>query len=250
MSWRRFLLNVTLLVVLVYPLPCLTERNHQCPLSSCGNIQNISYPFRLQGDPQNCGDPRYELVCENNQTVLNLYNGKYSVQTINYNNSTIRVTDLGIRKDNCSSIPLYTLTHDNFSSGQPFSLLGGSNLDVIAFMSCEVPIISPLYIDIAACTKSSSSSISSFTPNKYNFAVHGDLKISELEASCSVLVMVMTSNFSRDDLNLSYSNLHQNLVDGLQLSWGNITCHECEERGYGKLNYNNEVIACARSCTL
>ena len=34
--------------------------------SSCGDLQNISYPFRLQDDPVGCGDPDYQLSCMNN----------------------------------------------------------------------------------------------------------------------------------------------------------------------------------------
>ena len=56
--------------------------NHDCPPSSCGNIPDISYPFRLRTDPNECGDKRYTLSCENDNTstVLYLYSttsGKY-----------------------------------------------------------------------------------------------------------------------------------------------------------------------------
>ncbi|KAK8473157.1 hypothetical protein PHAVU_001G069001 [Phaseolus vulgaris] len=43
-----------------------------CPPSSCGKISNISYPFRLKGDPQGCGLTMYELSCENNITRWSL----------------------------------------------------------------------------------------------------------------------------------------------------------------------------------
>ncbi|XAR52227.1 hypothetical protein NMG60_11020176 [Bertholletia excelsa] len=73
----------------------------QClPPSSCGNILNISHPFRLKGDPEHCGDKKYELSCENNRTVLSSYSGKYYVEAINYQNYTIRLVDVGIRKGN------------------------------------------------------------------------------------------------------------------------------------------------------
>ncbi|KHN05169.1 hypothetical protein glysoja_028067 [Glycine soja] len=78
-------------------------------------ITNITYPFRLKGDPKGCGDNRYELACENNVTVLYLYSGKYHVQAINYNNFTIRVVDPGVQQPNCSSLPRYFLSPTNFS---------------------------------------------------------------------------------------------------------------------------------------
>ena len=69
---------------------CAASENQPCRPSSCGDIQNISNPFRLKGDPLGCGhpDPAYELVCENNSTILY---GKYHVAEINYHNYTIRV---------------------------------------------------------------------------------------------------------------------------------------------------------------
>ncbi|KAM1263301.1 hypothetical protein ACFXTH_028309 [Malus domestica] len=65
------------------------DDRHHCAPSSCGIITNISYPFRLKHDPDNCGDQWYNLSCENNRTVLYLYSGKYHVQAINYDNYTV-----------------------------------------------------------------------------------------------------------------------------------------------------------------
>ncbi|KAL6012346.1 hypothetical protein ACLOJK_002833 [Asimina triloba] len=40
-----------------------TEQFVDCS-SSCGNLLNISYPFRFKGDQPNYGNPEYELSCE------------------------------------------------------------------------------------------------------------------------------------------------------------------------------------------
>ena len=79
--------------------------NDHCAPSSCGNIHNISFPFRLKNDPEKCGDSRYELSCENNHTLLSLFERRYYVKEINYNNYTIRIVDSGIQKDNYSFTP-------------------------------------------------------------------------------------------------------------------------------------------------
>ncbi|CAL5206569.1 unnamed protein product [Lathyrus oleraceus] len=241
MSWKM-LVNLTVIILLLwlYPLPCLTQTNHQCLVSSCGDIRNITYPFRLKGEPENCGDPNYELSCENNQTILNLDSGKYFVEAINYNNSTIRITDAGVNKQNCSSIPLYTLTNESFTTEKPYTLLNNNkNLVTLAFISCAASVTSPIYMDTSSCMKGWS--------NSSNYAVFGDLKISELEDSCSILVMVMVSNLNKgDNNNVSYVKIHQQLVYGLELSWSEIFCKECQGRGYCKLNNKNEVIGCSR----
>ena len=89
--------------------------NDHCAPSSCGNIHNISFPFRLKNDPEKCGDSRYELSCEDNHTLLSLFERRYYVKEINYNNYTIRIVDSGIQKNNYSFTPSYSLTHYNFS---------------------------------------------------------------------------------------------------------------------------------------
>ncbi|KAI6672555.1 hypothetical protein NL676_000461, partial [Syzygium grande] len=78
-------------------------------------VANISYPFRLRGDPMVCSDPNYELACINNRTVLDLYSGNYYVRYIDYTNYTIRVADVGLQKGNCSSLPLRSLSCGYFS---------------------------------------------------------------------------------------------------------------------------------------
>jgi hypothetical protein len=55
---------------------------HFCDPSSCGDIHDIRYPFRLQEDPENCGDQNNTLSCENNRTVLYLHAEKYHVRKI------------------------------------------------------------------------------------------------------------------------------------------------------------------------
>jgi len=98
-----------IVVILLHQTCNTTAGQDHCSPSSCGSILNISYPFRLTSDPQNCGDQRYNLSCENNQTlVLHLYHGRYHVRQINYTDFTIRVVDPGIGL-NTNFIPRYSL---------------------------------------------------------------------------------------------------------------------------------------------
>ncbi|RVW22870.1 Rust resistance kinase Lr10 [Vitis vinifera] len=84
-------------------------------------IRNITYPFRLQGDPSGCGDPKYELICENNLTVFKQGGKKYFVAEINYHNYTIRMLDPGQKKGDCFSTPLYS----SFSMPSCWKVSGG-----------------------------------------------------------------------------------------------------------------------------
>ena len=87
-----FSAGLTALIALALVHETLSANDHYCPPSSCGNIPNISFPFRLKSDPESCGDPRYELSCENNRTVLHLFAGKYFVQKINYKNYMLNIS--------------------------------------------------------------------------------------------------------------------------------------------------------------
>ncbi|KAK7827250.1 putative o-methyltransferase 3 [Quercus suber] len=173
-----FTAGLTVLIALLLLVPPTYCSNPPCAhSSSCGNIPNISFPFRLNSDPQNCGDSRYVLSCdENNLTVLYLYGGKYFVQEISYNNCTIRMVDSSIRKDNYFSFstPTYSLYQYNFSfqnplninpiytTYQPKMMVSGSGpLQLsrsLALMSSEKPVNSPLYLDTSTCNYNDNSS--------------------------------------------------------------------------------------------
>ncbi|KAL3499700.1 hypothetical protein ACH5RR_038793 [Cinchona calisaya] len=50
MSKRK--LSLVLVLLFLATSCCIAKKsNHHCPPSSCGDIRNISYPFRLKGDP-------------------------------------------------------------------------------------------------------------------------------------------------------------------------------------------------------
>ncbi|XP_024031364.1 rust resistance kinase Lr10 [Morus notabilis] len=198
--------------------------NNLCSSSSCGKIQRISYPFRLKADPKNCGDKSYVLSCENNITVLNLYSGKYIVESINYNNETIRIVDPNIQKGNCSSLPSYSLSYYNFSWNDPYALTQldrktyNQVLDTksIAFMSCENPVKSPLYIDTSSCTNGALSQSKRHT----YVVVNGSSSVSDMVDSCGVELMAMVTRLGNiNGSNVSFMDVHNELAFGFELSW-------------------------------
>ncbi|XP_059435350.1 cysteine-rich receptor-like protein kinase 18 isoform X2 [Corylus avellana] len=193
------LMVLIVVLVLVHEACSANNSHYQCPASSCGNIHNIRYPFRLNGiDPPNCGDQRYNLSCENNQAVLYLYDGRYYVQEIDYHKYTIRLVDSGIQKDNDSFIPRYSLRLTNFSSGDPYApyhpysincdsceangsycSLSLPNLyqKYMVFVNCEKQVKSRRYLDISTCFKNggvvySSNSFLSHS-KRYTYVIAG-----------------------------------------------------------------------------
>ncbi|KAL7214125.1 hypothetical protein ACSBR1_026525 [Camellia fascicularis] len=147
----RLLFAAGYISLLVHVLFCV----NCCNSSSCGDIHNISFPFRLKSHPvDNCGYKFVELECENNRTVAYLFSGKYYVQAINYDNNydiyfsgSISLVDVGTQRNNCSSLPLHSLTPHNFTETvDPI----GYSIDLesfVALVGCEKPVESPIYID-------------------------------------------------------------------------------------------------------
>ncbi|XP_048330098.2 rust resistance kinase Lr10-like [Ziziphus jujuba] len=209
------------------------HNHHLCPASSCGNIPNISYPFRLQTDPPNCGKKGYELSCENNNstTILYLYSGKYHVHAINYDNYTIRLADVNIDKANCSLVPPYSLFKYNFSYGDPYLIRMNTDSEsyslseAITFVKCEHPVKSPLYIPTDPCINWSGAASATLSKEEYySYVKVGGTSTSEIGDSCRIELMVMITSrlqriWEKSSTNISYKDIHNQLVYGFELSW-------------------------------
>lgn len=232
-----FMLPVLLLishVLLLLGMSCHAKKNHLCAPSSCGEIRNISYPFRLKGDPKNCGNPLYELVCENNRTVLYLHASRYYVKSIHYSSyrnkdifrGNITVVDDGLQKNNCSSLPRYSLACSNLSTKDPSNIFKARSSESVAFMKCSQPITSTSYIDTKPCIEGYPASTPPyFSPTKvYSYAVLRELQVGDIKDSCTVTMMA----FASDQISgrkgdqygsLPYKDLHNKMVEGFTLSY-------------------------------
>ncbi|XP_035542823.1 uncharacterized protein LOC118345205, partial [Juglans regia] len=238
---RVQVITTVLVLILVPPASSLNNTDHYCPPSSCGNISNISYPFRLKGDPPNCGDQRYELSCDdNNHTLLSLHDGsKYYVSQINYNSYTIRIVDPGIHEDNYSFIPRYFLNRRNLSwPDWDISLLF---TEVVVIVNCEKPVswTSPFHLDMTISTNcfninkgygsSSNSSFSQYS-KRYLYLIVGDgANVMDVEESCTIEQMSLTSWPGQiyGDPNISCTDIHNIFSYGFELSWYGIYCGSC-----------------------
>ncbi|KAI8029481.1 Rust resistance kinase Lr10 [Camellia lanceoleosa] len=215
----------TLVVLVLFSVNCYARKSHHhCDPSSCGNNDNITHPFRLKGDPKNCGDKKYELECENNRTVLHLFSGKYYVEEIDYDNYTIRVVDVGIHEDDCCSLPLHSLTYDNFWNSYPYALRYADARSPVVFMNCENPVKSPLYID-NICSKGGGNSSGSVKGQYLYVVVGGDLNVSDVADLCTVDMMVpiaqpLLSMRSENRGNISFLNVHDAMAYGFDLYFG------------------------------
>ncbi|KAF7850481.1 hypothetical protein BT93_L5462 [Corymbia citriodora subsp. variegata] len=189
-------LLVLILLLLPWSLTIAIKKN-QCT-TSCGEIANISYPFRLRGDPKDCGHNNYELACINNHTVLDLNYGQYYVRSINYTNYTIRVVDVGLQKDNCSSLPLHSLScgYISFESDwydcwdyRNFRELSKT----VSFVNCTKAMDSHYYVDTSSCLDG--PQFSNFSSMRRQLYAMVNVTVSSLETACTIEFMAMIPCF-------------------------------------------------------
>ncbi|EYU37099.1 hypothetical protein MIMGU_mgv1a025052mg, partial [Erythranthe guttata] len=125
-----------------------TQKSHgnqiNCTPSSCGEIPNISYPFRLMTDPKRCGHPQFELLCENNTTSIYIDSLKYLVHEINSTKETIRLAIPNVTIIESCSFPKYPLLDYMF---YPYYV---QNSVPIIFMSCPYSVNGSKLLEITS----------------------------------------------------------------------------------------------------
>ncbi|KAL3714273.1 hypothetical protein ACJRO7_006238 [Eucalyptus globulus] len=227
-----------ILQVLLLGTSCGAKKNHLCIASSCGEIRNISYPFRLKNDPKYCGNSKFELVCENNRTVLYLQaDSRYYVKSIYYDSyhdessfrGYITVVDDGLQEGNCSSLPRHSLRRaifrrvfDNYLSRQ------------VVFVKCLLPVASNSYLDTKPCIEGaySAGTPPNFSQTKgYSYAAL-EAHASDIKDFCTITAVTFASDYfscwERDQYyrvcpsySSSYKDIHNGMARGFNLSYQN-----------------------------
>ncbi|KAL4341171.1 hypothetical protein GQ457_08G020310 [Hibiscus cannabinus] len=211
------------LSLFLLPQPAISRpRNDDCGSVSCGNV-SITYPFRLRGQPRRCGDKRLELVCENNLTTLVLENGKFYVQGIFYQNSTIRVVDASLNNgaDDCS-LPLSSVSVRFSECGATPYRPGYSvgEFSTMFLVNCTTPMKSARYIE-ASRARCSTDPLDS-----YFYFLDEETRPPDFNPSCRVIAQVPI--MFRNIRGLSTSVIYQRLLMGVEMSWKdyNNTCYK------------------------
>ncbi|XP_048137932.1 uncharacterized protein LOC125315877 [Rhodamnia argentea] len=220
---KDHLLLLLLFLVLHQSLSIAIE-NNQCT-SSCGEVTNISFPFRLKGDPKICGDSKYELSCLNNRTILSLYSGEYYVRHIDHTNYTIKLADVGMRKGNCSSLPRRSLWCGNFSDHDPYNacdykssmFYGREPSKTVSIVKCTKAVDSRFYVDASSCLDGVELSNFSSTRRRIYAMVHAN--VSNVETACTIELMAMIPWWVDGNNLRSYAQIHEQMVYGFELSW-------------------------------
>ncbi|KAI8022292.1 Rust resistance kinase Lr10 [Camellia lanceoleosa] len=261
-------------VQVLFCVNCVTNNQNLQQLALhknyCGDIHNISFPFRLKAHPlDNCENKYFELECDNNRTVLHLLSGKYYVQAINYSSQLISLVDVGIQRNNCSSLPLHSLTQHNFThkvdpnadpNAYPYS---AGWYELVVLMSCEKQVKSPLYIDTTSNISTAfcenrggggggGGEVSSSSLKKHSYVLIGaigSLSWSDVLNLCSVDAAFPTRELRNPDHSFRQRNItsllkvHNILADGFDLYWEFYTNGQCKRQQLCFSNYPKNATA-------
>ncbi|KAJ8479519.1 hypothetical protein OPV22_023246 [Ensete ventricosum] len=140
---------------------CSSHSNKSCSPSYCGH-QRIRHPFRLRGDPPECGEPQSELVCEGKDAVLYHDSGKYFVTDISYWKQRCRLLYAGFVTGTCRLPPGVPFSHKDYmnSSTILYPDIGdnrGSFTNWGSFMNCTQEIQSPEYVAVPCLSGNNST---------------------------------------------------------------------------------------------
>ena len=198
--------------------------NPRCIASSCGDVHNISYPFRLKSDPKGCGNPKNELVCENNRIVMYLLDGQFYVQSINYSTYQIILVDDELQKDNCSFLPhyswwLYDLWID------PNNVYNLCEEAMLVIVNCSKPVNSLFYISTSPCIE---GLYSSNTSSNWNLYALLNPNASDVRDFCTISSWTQVSDDfgPSKGVNISFYNyklIHKIMADGFALSFDEVS---------------------------
>ncbi|XP_061948185.1 uncharacterized protein LOC133671431 [Populus nigra] len=164
---------------------------------------------------------------------------KYYVQAINYSDFTIRLVDAAVQKDDCFSLPHHSLRELLLYTAYNYYIdRNGPDSSVLTFLCCENQMLNPpdYIIDASSCkngsgtayNSSSSSSISS--PSCVDMEGHSyvmvDGQIQDVPDLCRINLIYYVPKNMR---NMSYTDVHDVLVYGIELSWFSFCCHYSTE---------------------
>lgn len=118
----------------------LDERFEACVPKTCGNGQNISYPFYIQGKQKPfCGQPGFELTCSHKGfPILTLMYTPYTIHQIFYHNNSLRLSNPIFSQPNASSCIGPT---QNLTVGRYIFRLAPNQRDLFVLYGCDPAVL-------------------------------------------------------------------------------------------------------------
>ncbi|KAH7658437.1 Non-specific serine/threonine protein kinase protein [Dioscorea alata] len=109
---------------------------NSCKPLSCGQLQNISYPFWLSGKhPSYCGYPSFKVSCQNNMSILSM-SDSFQILNIFYENQSVVLNDTKLDTSKCS------FPNSDLSFGLSMFEISSVNRE-LSFFFCNSSHLSP-----------------------------------------------------------------------------------------------------------
>ncbi|XP_006341577.1 probable serine/threonine-protein kinase At1g18390 isoform X1 [Solanum tuberosum] len=189
---------------------------------TCGNIQNISFPFWGGDRPQECGLPQFKLTCEANQDPLIHIDGhNFRVLGINGDNQTMRIARNDLEEDICPD------RFGNTSFNDPLLRYGPDFGILILFYACPFDIPSEWKNFTFSCNNTGESS-HGFYPDQSFISFWGPQY-----GSCerNVIVPVLLTAFKRFQ-DQGSTKILELLKQGFDVVYNkSLVCMACERSG-------------------
>ncbi|XP_022759277.1 LEAF RUST 10 DISEASE-RESISTANCE LOCUS RECEPTOR-LIKE PROTEIN KINASE-like 2.7 isoform X2 [Durio zibethinus] len=208
---------------------------------SCGDIQNIGYPFWGLDRPESCGYPGFRLNCNQNTPEITINSATYQVRYI----SNFQVLEVA-RADYSGSICPTSLVNSTFTNS-PFEI-NIDALDITLYYGCH-PLTVPGLQDLQwissqfNCTINSTDVIGYYVTRNITQTSLGSVAtlVSTSLGSCnnSVIIPVLNSQVQLLEANRNSDTLLEALTAGFELHWSanDTFCNRCLNSG-GQCGYN------------
>ncbi|CAL4956131.1 unnamed protein product [Urochloa decumbens] len=186
-TWQAILVSISVIAVRAAD----AGGQGQCPPFSCGDLHNISYPFRRPGDPLECGVQTYELICSSSKATIRINTGTYFVTSINYTASSFWVVDVNVERHSSCPLPLWDQLPYFADAGEPDWVHSGSLYrkdffisDIwVCFVNCSRAITNNRRYKPVTCLSGNKSFV-------YVLTTIFDCEVQYLEPSCGYLAMM------------------------------------------------------------
>ncbi|KAI4313888.1 hypothetical protein L6164_026834 [Bauhinia variegata] len=189
---------------------------------SCGDGQNISFPFFIKEQPAFCGYPNFGLSCDNNgHPVLNLSNTNYTIQEILYQKASIRLSDAVFSISNSTGCDTLQVANNFTYSGTRFSLVPNQT-EMFLFFGCNLRSLPQRLqkYEVDCSAENHTNSVLSLTRNDEGFNyVPGKCN------NTTVKAMVEIGSVSGNE------GILGTIKRGFLLKWAATNCSDCMSSG-------------------
>lgn len=214
-TWQAILVSISAIAVQLAD----AMGQGQCPPFSCGDLHNISYPFRRPGDPPECGVQAYQLVCNSSKARIHINTGTYFVTNINHMDRSFWVVDVNLdMRSSChlprwDQLPYNQLGSVSGSCPHSHSYLATAADYWACFVNCSQAV----------------TNISSYKPvpcltvnDSFVYVLVSDCPVNSLKPSCGYLAKIPFDDPRSSDLlpeDATYASIIESVTKGFRVNF-------------------------------